>query len=113
DVDGRAVELRALTAARRVHLAAHRLVDDARRQHAVLLERDQHRPVRNTAREVPRAIDGVDDEAAPLAAAGAGFLGEHAVLWIRTGEDGEDGALGFAVGDGHGGAVVLDGAVAT
>ena len=102
DVDGRAVELRAPSPARRIDLAAGGLVDHAGRDHAGLFLRDEHGPVRDAAGEVSRAVDGIHDEAARAGPAAAGFLGEDPVVGAGPRQRGQDGLLGVAIRDGDG-----------
>src|SRR5262249_58149926 len=47
----------------REDLALHDIVDHARRELAVLLERDRHREVRDAVQEVGGAVQRIDDEA--------------------------------------------------
>src|SRR5262249_52427328 len=100
--DALAVAPRALASPRRVEHAGGGLIDDARRDDAVLLEPDHHGPGGDTADYVPRAANGTDDEAAlarpgpPHPPAGRPVPGE------ARARDAADRALGPAMGLGEG-----------
>src|ERR1700675_1250717 len=105
-VDGRhadalAVAPRPLPAPRRVEHARDRLVDDTGRDLPRLLEPDEDAPARNAPDEVPRAVDGVDDEA-PLARALLAMLfTEGPVIGVTLAQHVDDRVFGLAVGLGH------------
>ena len=101
DTEPLAVEEGAAAAARGVELAGDGIVDDADRDLAMLLERDQRRPDRDVAHEVLRAVDGIDDPARRDIPGAAELLAEEPVLGERPAEDLDDRAFGFAVRLGH------------
>jgi hypothetical protein len=77
-VDPAVVAVRALAAGRPPALAQRRRGRDPERRAAVPLERDQRRPDRDPADEVPRAVDRVDDPAR-VGLAAAALLAEEAL----------------------------------
>src|SRR2546426_4122148 len=92
-----AVEEGATTPARGVELAGHRVVDDADRDLARFLQRDQRRPHGDAADEVLRPVDGIDDEAAIARPALAELLAQEAVVREGAAKDFDDHLLGFAI----------------
>ncbi len=73
--------------------------DDAAHEMALALERDQRRPDRDPAQEVPRAVDRVDDPA-DVASVVALLLAEHAFTRPVARDAIAQHALGRAVGVG-------------
>ena len=106
-LEGLPVEEGALPAARRVKIPGDRLIDDARRHLAVLLEPHKRRPERDAPDEVARAVDGIHDEPALRRPAGAELLAQDAVLGAGRAERPGDHLLGLPIGLSDRGAVGL------
>jgi len=98
DADALAVQEGAAATSSGEELARDGIVDDADRDLARLLTRDERRPHRNVADEVLGAVDGVDDPAAIARPALAELLAEEAVVGERALEDLHDHLLGLAIG---------------
>jgi len=69
----------------------------------MIFKRKQIGPQRVAANIIARAIDGVDDPAAPVARLHQrAFFTQHTIVGKMAGQQSGDGALAFAVGHGHG-----------
>src|SRR5262249_49259336 len=81
-----------------VELRRRRRVNDAERDLAVLLQREERRPVRNPPDEVLRAVDRIDDPASRLLALRPVLLAEKPDVGERGAEPFHDGGLRLLVG---------------
>ena len=100
DPEALAVPVRPRTPTGGIDLGRHRVMDDAHRDFATLLQCDQRRPEPDAADEVLRAVDRVDDPAHLVRSVPAELLAEGAVRREGASEDLDDRLLGFAVGPG-------------
>ena len=101
NVDGLAVERRALAANRAEHLVVVGHVDTADLHHAVVLIADGNRIAVVAAHEALRAVDGIDDPAARRALRAAALLAQEFVLRERTQQGRAKRLLGLDVHFGH------------